>query len=339
MPAVNGSAPGNLAASDWQKAARDAVVLAVSLGLAALVEKGADLLDLAAGKLDQTDFGQGVVYAVCFLIVNQARRFVSDTRTGPVPGKILGLALAAILFLAGPAQAQSLKIVLPTKAARAGTLVEIECRTEAAEGQTIDVVEWTFPEVALADGTTFGEMVRLAPDGKSFLVAWPMGGDFPLTVEAFLPVLDDRGKLKAIRRIRDRRVLKLSGGLIGPEPDEPAPPPPAPDLMPLVAGVTTALKDHQTEAFDLSKAWLALADVFERGAAQTTDQARAIHVNAAKYTFYGQLAGKVPGLGTAVDQVLQTALGLESAALDPAKRARLVATFRALAWAARQTQG
>lgn len=135
---------------------------------------------------------------------------------------------------------------------------------------------------------------------------------------------------------------KLGGGLPFPAPDsspEEAMEAPAEPLRSSVAPVTQILKSatgRKTASADLARFYRAMALVTERGGCQTTGQARSVHSKAAEYTFYGELRGKIPGLKEAVEKVLTDNLGLEDTALSPEIRAKLVAVWKALAWACQE---
>ena len=45
------------------------------------------------------------------------------------------------------------------------------------------------------------------------------------------------------------------------------------------------------------------------------------------------MVGKYPGFGSAKDKVLEETIGLENVPLDADKRAKVVAAFKAVAWA------
>jgi len=245
---------------------------------------------------------------------------------------------------------EGIKFILPDNP-RAGFGQIVEITSTLPDDAEITV---TWPDISF-DGTAFVDAVlQLGP--RKWLITWPVGGKYPLQARALVLVkrsvkqtvtvqvdgqphkVDvDVEQVVGIREVVASAILALGGGAVIPD-DEPLIPIPPAQLSSLVAPVTAALAGKPAEAGELKRLYSAIALAFERGACQTTDAARALHINTAKYTIYGALAGKVPGLAEKIDSVLIASIGTDSKAIDAATRANLVATFRALAWACQEVR-
>lgn len=230
--------------------------------------------------------------------------------------------------------------------ARAGSRVTVRAVTKHIDPKT--PLSWKLPDAAIDDEHgryTFRQAIETADGGRTLEIVWPETGEFALAVRAAeaVPTGDTGAQGQPIYRVvivEHEATLKL----VGREPAPPGPAPEPPDnlnlptppaeLAALAAPIGAALSGHADTARELARVWSQIALVIERGFGKTTPAVRQLHIDTAKYTTFGQLAGAVPGLGTAVDAYLEKTVGLEGAVIDAARRAQLTAAFRALASAA-----
>lgn len=118
----------------------------------------------------------------------------------------------------------------------------------------------------------------------------------------------------------------------------PKPPPetPVPAMASLVKDVV--VPGVPADSVYLSALYEALGDVLKRDAALpkpkigTTDMVAQIHASALQLAIDRKDVGKTPNLGESIDKAFAAALGLDSTALDKAKRDAAVGICEALAW-------
>lgn len=253
--------------------------------------------------------------------------------------------------LAADVTQPSITLKTTPESPRAGTRVWITVDTVGIDEEA--GLNWRLPDVTDAEGESFESAAIIDSSGRGCQVVWPEGGEYPISVETLLfegkIVPGGEGKPDRFvptkwQIVAGKLNLKLRGGATpdvpAPEPEDDLVLPPVPsDLSGLVQPVSASLAGHQAEAIELARVWSQIAVVVERGFGKTTPAVRQLHVDAAKYTTFGALAGKIPGLGTAVDKFLEQTVGLEGVAVDDAKRAKIVAAFRALARVAQEQAG
>lgn len=245
----------------------------------------------------------------------------------------------AWLLLVASSPGQTLEIQLP-ETPRAGTVVEISA---VADGVSPKLpIEWTLPAVTLpAEGAlpllSFAENCRVLDNGRRLVFAWPKAGSYELVAEAFV-ALKDGDEVIGFKRLKAVAVLKLGGAVSGPDEAIVLPPVPA-ELAQWADPVRAELRANPADAAELCRIWSQLAIVYERGAGKTAGVARQIHIDAAKYTTYGALAGKYPATRDAIDRGSLAVIGADNVPLDATKRAALVSFFRALAKAAQEAGG
>ncbi len=226
---------------------------------------------------------------------------------------------------------------------RAGTRVLVTVETVGLDPES--GLNWKLPEVTGAEGESFESAAIVDDSGRTCQIVWPEAGEFPISVETlqFEGKIVPGGEGQPDRFVPTRwqivtgkLTLKLRG--VGPAPGPPPEPaddlnlPPVPsDLASAVQPVAAALAGHAAEAKELARVWSQIAVVVERGFGKTTPAIRQLHIDAARYTTFGALAGKIPGLGPAVDEFLKQTIGLEGATVDDIRRQKIAAAFRALA--------
>lgn len=245
-------------------------------------------------------------------------------------------AMITWLCLVASSLGQSLTLAVPS-AARAGTVVEVLADADGVSPKL--PIEWTLPDVTLpADGDVpplaFRDSVQVLDNGRRLVFAWPRPGSYELTAEAFVAIKDGDDVI-GFKRLKAVAVLKLAGAIAGPEEAIILPPVPA-EYAQWVDPVRVELRANPADAAELCRVWSQLAVVFERGGGKTTGAARQAHIDAAKYTTYGALAGKYPAARNAIDKGTLSVIGSDNVPLDTTKRAALVSFFRALAKAAQE---
>jgi len=104
---------------------------------------------------------------------------------------------------------------------------------------------------------------------------------------------------------------------------------------PAVVVPATSLKSIVTDAKDranMAGFYRDFAKVIESdtGSLKDASQFKAWHSKAAKILADAEGWGKYPGLDKAISDRITAAIGLEDGALDPVKRAKLVAEFKAI---------
>jgi hypothetical protein len=361
------SGPRKLNIHDWKRTAADAAFIGACGAVAAIANWS---LSDEPGDADQNTIKGIIAVGIVQIVARLSARWMGDNQKRAVKeirDLASAVALSACLLGAGSTLALAQNApAIPVLAfanlppATAGFSQVVELQTDLPADVQIDV---TWPDDSMTitgpDGQNVTKkfadaVIQVAP--RKYLVAWPKSGKYPLFARSLylmrqkipqeLTVSVDGRPVKVTVEIEQvvgfkelvaSATLELTGGVAGPDESPPIYPP-APALAQAIAPVKAALAGHFAEAQELKRLYAALATLFARGAGQSTDQARQIHVNTAKYTLYGALAGKCPGLAQAVDGVLIGAVGTEAKTLDTTTRAALVDAFNALAFACQETR-
>ena len=113
-------------------------------------------------------------------------------------------------------------------------------------------------------------------------------------------------------------------------------PAPSAELQAVVAPITAKLKEQPATAATYAGIYRAVANLIEAepDKIRTNADIRAVVIEAGDWATRNKIGS--PGTAELIDGIVKAQLGDDPAPLDPAKRAKAIALYRAIAWACKE---